>query len=242
MSRSLGLLLVLGMAGWSWMVPLRVALGRAPLPAAVESSQVFREDFGVGWKDRWMETVLSRRRTRYEVVEDAGKPVLRATSNQSASVFWHRLALRPGMKGQVSWHWKVQASLSQNEHERERRGDDYAARLFVVFDSDRFGPHTQALCYVWAAREAVGAVYRSPYASGVATIVVESGDLRAKEWVAEERDFVADYRNVFGMSPKTVTAVAIMVDTDDTDLSATTWFASIELASSASPTGRETAP
>jgi len=189
-----------------------------------------------------MERVLSRRRTRYEVVQEGGKPVLRATSNQSASALWHKLALRTGVKGQVSWRWRVQASLSQNEHERERRGDDYAARLFVVFDSDRFGPLTQALCYVWAAREAVGAAYWSPYASGVATIVVESGDLRAKEWVAEERDFVADYRNVFGMPPKTVTAVAIMVDTDNTDLSATTWFASIELTSSSSPMRRETAP
>src|SRR5712692_1549840 len=242
MSRSRGLLLALGMAGWSRTVPLRVAVGRSPLQAAAESSQVFREDFGVGWKDRWMETVLSRRRTRYDVVPEAGEPVLRATSNGSASALWRKLALRTGMKGQVSWRWRVEASLSQNAHERERRGDDYAARLFVVFDSDRLGPHTQALCYVCAAREAVGAVYRSPYASGVATIVVESGDVRAKQWVAEKRDLVVDYRNVFGMTPKTVTAVAIMVDTDNTDLSATAWFARIELTSSGSPPGRETAP
>lgn len=242
MRRSLELLLLLGMAGWSRVVPVRVAERRPPPSAAAESSQVFREGFGAGWKDRWMETALSRSRTRYEVVAEEGKPVLRATSNQAASVLWHKLALRTGVKGHVSWSWRVQTSLSQNAHERERRGDDYAARLFVVFDSDRFGPHTQALCYVWAAREAVGAVYRSPYASGVATVVVESGDLRAKEWVAEKRDFVADYRNVFGMTPKTVTGVAIMVDTDNTGLSATTWFAGIELTSSGSPTGRETAP
>jgi hypothetical protein len=146
------------------------------------------------------------------------------------------------VKGQVSWRWRVEASLSQNEHEREKRGDDYAARLFVVFDSDRFGPHTQALCYVWAAREAVGAVYRSPYAGGVATIVVESGDRRAKQWVAEERDFVADYRNAFGITPTTVTAVGFMVDTDNTGLSVTTWFDGIVLAASGSLPGRETAP
>src|SRR5258708_3310293 len=137
MRHNLGLLLALGMAGWSRMVPLRVAVGRSPLQAAAESSQVFREDFGVGWKDRWMETVLGRRRTRYDVVQEVDEPVLRATSNQSASALWHRLALRTGVKGQVSWRWRVEASLSQNEHERERRGGDAAARLFVVFDSDR---------------------------------------------------------------------------------------------------------
>ncbi len=88
----------------------------------------------------------------------------------------------------------------------------------------------------------MGAVYRSPYARGVATIVVESGDQRANEWVAEGRDFVADYRNAFGGTPKTITAVAIMVDTDNTGLSATTWFEGIDLVSSGSPPGRETVP
>ncbi len=92
------------------------------------------------------------------------------------------------------------------------------------------------------AHELVGAVYGSPYARGVATIVVESGDQRANEWVAEGRDFVADYRNAFGGTPKTITAVAIMVDTDNTGLSATTWFEGIDLVSSGSPPGRETVP
>src|SRR5260370_42707870 len=102
MSRSLGLLLVLGVAGWSRMVPSRVAVGRSPPQAVAESSQVFREDFGVAWKDRGMETVLSRRRTRYDVVQEAGEPVLKAPSNQSASAPRHRLALRPGGKGRVA--------------------------------------------------------------------------------------------------------------------------------------------
>ncbi len=243
MSHGLALLVVLGVAARGGAVPFAVAVGRPqPRPAAAESSQVFREDFRAGWKDRWTERALSRRRTRYEVVQEDGRRVLKATSNRSASALWHKLGIRLGAKGRISWRWKVQTSLSQNEHEREKRGDDYAARLFVVFDADLVSPHTHAICYVWAAHEVVGAVYSSPYTNGVATIVIESGDQRAKQWVAEERDFVVDYRNVFGMAPKIVTGVALMVDTDNTGSSATAWFDGIDLVASGSPLGRETVP
>jgi DUF3047 family protein len=234
---------LLGVAGWSRVLLSGAAVARPRPPSvAAESSHVFREDFRAAWRDRWKEKALGRRRTRYEVVREGGRPVLRATSDKSASALWHRLGVPAGATGRISWRWKVRASLSQNGHERDRRGDDYAARLFVVFDSDLFSPHARAVCYVWAAHEVVGAVYRSPYASGVATIVVESGDQRATEWVAEERDFVADYRNAFGMTPKIITAVAIMVDTDNTGSSATTWFDGIDLVSSASPPRRKTVP
>ena len=234
---------LLGPAGRGRVVPFGAANERPHTPSvAAESSQVFREDFRGRWKERWMERALTSRRTRYEVVQEEGRPILRATSNKAASLLWSNLGIRTGGKGQISWRWRVQTSISQNQHERAKRGDDYAARLFVVFDSTLFDPRAQAICYVWAAREVVGAVYRSPYAAGVAMIVVESGDQRANQWAAEERDFVADYRTVFGMTPKTVSAVAIMVDTDNTGSSATAWFADIALASSDSFPGRDTVP
>lgn len=243
MSAGFGLLILLGLARWGRAVPFGAAV-ESPHPPSVaaESSQVFREDFRAGWKDRWTERALSSRRTRYEVVQEDGRPVLRATSNKAASLLWSNLAIRTGGKGQISWRWRVRTSISENQHEREKRGDDYAARVFVVFDSTLLDRHARAICYVWAAREVVGAVYRNPYVAGVATIVVESGDRRANQWAAEERDFVADYRAVFGMTPKTVSAVAIMVDTDNTGSSATAWFGDIVLASSDSRPSRDTVP
>lgn len=45
----------------------------------------------------------------------------------------------------------------------------------------------------------------------------------------EERDFMRDYRDAIGEDPVAVTAVAVMVDTDNTRSSALSWFDSIEL-------------
>ena len=70
---------------------------------------------------------------------------------------------------------------------------------------------------MWAGNEPVGSVYPSPYASSIATVVIESGDKHSGQWITEQRDFVADFRSIFGKTPEMVSAVAIMVDTDNTD-------------------------
>ncbi len=191
--------------------------------------QVFLEDFQQGLTQHWVERRLAGASTRYEVVQEGRNAVLVGRSDRSASILWRDVDLVPAEAGTISWRWKVENAASQNRREREKSGDDYVARLFVVFDADEFGPSTEAICYVWAANEPVGAIYRNPYFDRVGTIVVESGSQRVGEWVAEERDLIADYWRIFGKPPETVTAVAIMVDTDDTGSKATAWFDDISL-------------
>ncbi len=74
-----------------------------------------------------------------------------------------------------------------------------------------------------------GASTRTRISIRVATIVVESGSQLIGEWVAEERDLIADHWRVFGKPLEAVTALAIMVDTDDTGSKATAWFDDISL-------------
>ncbi len=55
-------------------------------------------------------------------------------------------------------------------------------------------------------------------------VVLQSGDARAGTWIGEQRDVVEDYREAFGEAPATIAAVALMIDTDDTQSSAAAWF------------------
>ena len=187
-------------------------------------------DLELGLGRHWTERGLGRRATRYQVVLDGGDPVLMAHSVRSASALWRTVELPVVPRGSISWRWKVSRSLADNSFERTKRGDDYAARLFVVF-----GPagvrlnNGNVLCYVWAGREPAGTVFRSPYAENVAMIVVESGDTQAGRWVRVRRDLVADYRHAFGAAPDSVAAVVLMVDTDDTKSSASAYFADLVL-------------
>jgi len=190
---------------------------------------LFAERFGPGWEERWIEESLDERSTEYEVVDEGGNPVLRGSSRRSASALSRPVASGTRADLRVSWRWKVAGSLVGNDRERARAGDDYAARVFVVFGPGGLASAQAALTYVWAATEPVGSRYRSPYVDEVATVVLESGDERAGRWIREARDVHADYRTAFEEDPGPVSAVALMVDTDDTGRRATAWFDDVVL-------------
>jgi hypothetical protein len=209
---------------------LRILLGSPPEAFAQPAQPQLRtvvEDFEAGWEDRWRAQNLGRGRTVYAVVEEEGSHVLRAISEAAGSAVVRPLYLNPVSEGTIEWRWKVASSLAGNTRELERAGDDYAARLFVVFGEG--GSIRDALCYVWASREPPGSVYPSPYVKSVAMIVLRSGDARAGAWVSERRDVLADYRAFFGEDPEAPTAIALMVDTDDTSTHGRAWFDDIRL-------------
>ena len=114
--------------------------------------------------------------------------------------------------------------ILENMAEREKKGDDYGARICLTVGGDPFTRGTRALAYVWAGQEPVGSVFENPYIGDVMTIVLQSGDEKAGGWVAEERDFVADYVNAFGEPPPPLTAIAVLVDSDDTGARAVAQF------------------
>ena len=181
------------------------------------------EDFGPGWEARWQTQQLGGWETRYRVERDGEEWVLRVDSEASATALY-RVVAGPPEAASVAWRWRVERSLAAGEDEKERGGDDYAARLFVIFGDGELRSDTRALCYVWAGSMPVGSSYRSPVVDGVHTVVLQSGDDRAGEWAIEKRDFAADYRRAFGAEPGPVGAIAVMVDTDDTGLRATAWY------------------
>ena len=214
----------------SVVVVVAAALPCDLLPAQQTTSEPIA-DFGGGWSDHWMHVELDSRATRFLAVREGGEPVLRADADRSASAMLHELDDEPLAGATVSWRWKIDRAVPDNRHEREKKGDDYAARLFVIFDAEPFSRDARALCYVWASTEPVGSSFENPYISNVATIVLQSGDGRAGVWVDEKRRFIADYEAAFGEPPGRLTGIAVMVDTDDTKTSATAWFGDVSFNS-----------
>lgn len=202
---------------------LLCALFAAPAMAQNSTTNLLG-DFEKGWEENWMERKFTKRPTYYRVASDDTNKVLEAESDQAASGLWRMLELHPGKTGKISWRWKIDNTLSFKGTEKNKINDDYAARVFVVFEPHFLSWRTKALCYVWASQEKTGSIFRSPYAESVGMIVLQSGNENEDKWMTEERDPIADYRQVFGEAPEMITAVAIMVDTDNTGDRVFTWF------------------
>jgi hypothetical protein len=188
------------------------------------------DNLGDGIGSLWVERDVGQPHTSYRVVLDEGEPVLVAESRGTASALWRDVRASRMFDGSIMWQWKVLQSLAGISREHERGGDDYAARVFVIFGAgaNNLGD-SRALCYVWAGNAPVESAYRSPYTDNVVTIVLQSGNARSGEWVTEKRDFVADYRTAFDEPPDVLAAVALMVDTDNTKSEATTFFKNLKL-------------
>jgi hypothetical protein len=114
----------------------------------------------------------------------------------------------------IHWSWKVDAGLHAGD-ERTRDGDDYPARVYVVFSGGAAFWRTRAINYVWSSREPAGQTWPNAFTANARMIAVRSGRQGTGQWQSERRDVRADYRRIFGEDPGTVDAVAVMTDTDN---------------------------
>ena len=179
-------------------------------------------DFTGDWRSEWNDQELADRVNDFTTSIDGES--LRVRSEGSASAIWRSIDYSGQDGVRLRWRWKIDRVIPENARERERAGDDYSARFFVVFDGTPFQSRAKAICYVWASSELVGAAFLNPHVDNVATVVLQSGDDLSGEWITEERDVTGDYESLFGRAPRSVTGVAIMVDTDNTANTAVAWF------------------
>lgn len=166
--------------------------------------------------------------TSYSLIKENGTTILKADSKGTASGIFKKIALSPRKYRYLNWSWKVAGTIAKGD-ENSKSGDDYAARVYVIFPG-RFFWQTRAINYIWANRLPAGQSIRNAYTGNAMMVAVESGTLKAGQWQHEQRDILADYRRLFGSEPGEIGAVAIMTDTDNTGEEATAWYGDISLS------------
>ncbi|MGB3222425.1 MAG: DUF3047 domain-containing protein [Desulforhopalus sp.] len=168
--------------------------------------------------------------TQYSLVEDNGRKVVQAISHAGASGMVKEIDFNPAEYRYLRWSWKINDTIAGGD-ERIKAGDDYAARVYVVFPG-RFFWQTRAINYIWANQLPQGQSIPNPFTSQAIMVAVQSGPSRTGEWVNEERNIYSDYKRLFGEEPKKAGAIAIMTDTDNTGESAMAWYKDIILSTS----------
>ncbi|WP_076998533.1 DUF3047 domain-containing protein [Variovorax sp. KK3] len=192
--------------------------------------------------------------TRFEVVQEGGKKVLKVEADQSYGNLVHPTRVPLNSSTSLAWRWRVDTFV-QDADLRTRAGDDGAAKLCVFFDfpADRlsFGERTklalarkttgedvpsEALCYVWDQKEAKGTELVNAFTRRIRMVVLESGAAATPgTWMGERRNLLADYRRAFGDEAgdtlPDVVAVAVSADADNTRGHGLAYFSDIDLRS-----------
>ena len=227
----------------SIVVPVSVFAEAAPSTPSVFSAAVAGDPVPAPWRHQTLPRVPAE--NSFALVEDEGRTVLRVHSDKAASTKMHPLDADLARTPVLEWTWKVSNPVAASDFSH-KQGDDYAARVYVLFDypverlsfGDRMrislarGLHgaelpTAAIAYVWGTAQAPGATGPNPYTDRVQMIVVDSGDANAGSWQTVRRDVARDFEAVFGEPAPRVVGIAVSADTDNTGETVTTWFGDI---------------
>ena len=191
------------------------------------------------------------RHTAYQVIQGPlGEPSLRSQSDCAASGLVLSLVdVDSSVTPRLSWRWRIAQGLTI-DNERTRSGDDFAARVYVLFEFDpgraSFRQRAErvvarllygrdlpgvAINYVWASRTPTGEGWANPFSETTHMIALRShSDAPPTEiWSHEEVDLLADHRAVFGEPVPRVAAIALMTDTDNSCSQASAEFADFRL-------------
>ncbi len=169
-----------------------------------------------GWKEK-----VFAGRTVYTPLPAEG--LLLAESQNAASGLFLERRIDLRATPWLNWSWKV-AGTFPGVNERQKSGDDYAARVYVVVKGGLAFWKTRALSYVWASGEPQGSMWSSAFTANAVMIAVRSGSDQAGQLVEEKRDVRADWKRAFGDDIDSIDAVAIMTDTDNAGQKARAWY------------------
>lgn len=164
--------------------------------------------------------------TEYAVVDNGTGQVVRAVSNATASGLFREMTVDLHRTPFLHWSWRID-NILDNDQEQRKAGDDYVARIYVVFSGGAFFWRTRALNYVWSSHQEVGSVWPNAYTSNAVMVAQQSGDALVGHWVTESRNVLADAQRLLGSRYTHIDAIAIMTDTDDTGQQAVAYYGDI---------------
>lgn len=193
-----------------------------------------------GWRDVQIKPELTP--NRFGVRRWDGVDAMEVHSQASMSLRARPLVLDLEATPVLCWRWRIEAAI-EGADMQQRRGDDYAARVYVSFKLPEsamgwglraqlrlaraiWGPDLPdaALNYVWDNRQPVGTEQPNAYTDRAMMVVLRSGDADARRWVTERRNVKDDVARLFAAGARPV-QLAVTADTDNTGQTAHAGFA-----------------
>lgn len=165
--------------------------------------------------------------TRYTFVVDEAKGwVLKAESAGSASGLFREITVNINETPFLNWSWKAEI-LPDVGDEKTKSGDDYAARVYVLFKSGYGFWNSKALNYVWNSHYPIGENWPNAFTSSAQLLVLQSGRDHVGKWIAEKRNVQKDIFDCFGIEVTDIEAVALMTDADNSGGRAVAYYGEI---------------
>ncbi len=172
-------------------------------------------NFSTGSLADWNTRTISGS-TRYRIENQAGKHILKASSQGTASAIGRRVRIDLKKTPFINWRWRVDTPL-MNLPETIRVGDDYSARLYVFINGGLKIWKSKSVNYLWSSNINTKNQRSNSLSApnNVRRIVLRDQLNIPGKWVVEKRNVAKDFKYLFGFTPQYIDGVAVMSDTDN---------------------------
>tara|TARA_B100000029_G_scaffold115038_1_gene107480 strand:+ start:3730 stop:4374 length:645 start_codon:yes stop_codon:yes gene_type:complete len=126
--------------------------------------------------------------------------------------------------------WKVEKDL-KGIKEKEKKGHDFAARVFVVKKTGLTALSNKAINYVFSSNQNEDDYWRSPYTKSSIDYVLSTTKKNFDEWVTVKANVKEHFKKLHDLDIDFLDGVAIMTDTDQSKIQAISYYQNIYFSS-----------
>ena len=169
-------------------------------------------------------------KTAYSIGNNEKGNYLKAVAENAASGVGKEIKINLDKTPFINITWKIEKDL-KGIKENTKKGHDFAARVFVIKKTGATPLSNRAINYVFSSNSNVGETWSSPYTKKSIDRVLASTESNLNEWVTVKANVKEDFKKFHNLEVKELSGIAIMADTDNSKLTAVSYYQNIFFSS-----------
>ena len=169
-------------------------------------------------------------KTAYSIGNNEKGNYLKAVAENAASGVGKEIKINLDKTPFINITWKIEKDL-KGIKENTKKGHDFAARVFVIKKTGATQLSNRAINYVFSSNSNVGETWPSPYTKKSIDSVLASTKSNLNEWVTVKANVKEDFKKFHDLDVEELSGIAIMADTDNSKLTAVSYYQNIFFSS-----------
>ena len=169
-------------------------------------------------------------KTIYTIGQNENGNYLKAVADNAASGLGKEIKIDLDATPYINITWKVEKDL-KGIKENTKKGHDFAARVFVIKKTGATPLSNRAINYVYSSNLNIDDNMPSPYTKKSIDYVLSTTKNNFDEWVTVKANVKEGFKKLHNLDVKELDGVAIMADTDNSKMTAISYYQNIFFSS-----------
>ena len=165
-------------------------------------------------------------KTIYTIGSNENGNFLKAVADNAASGLGKEVKIDLNKTPFINITWKIEKDLPGIK-ENTKKGHDFAARVFAVKKTGATPLSNRAINYVFSSNNEIGSNSPSPYTKKSIDNVLASTKINLNEWVTVKANVKEDFKRFHNLNVDELDGLAIMSDTDNSEMKAIAYYQNI---------------